>query len=663
MQYRNEIDGLRAVAVVSVVFFHAGFSFWGGGFAGVDVFFVISGYLITSLILRDLDSGTFSLVSFYERRARRILPALVLVMLCCMPFAWRWMLPAAFIDYSKSLITAALSVSNFYFWHKSDYFAPDSHEVPLLHTWSLGVEEQFYVLLPLLLMGLWKTRRSWVTWTILAIAAASLGLSQWGAQNAPDANFYLLPARAWELLAGSLVALMQFRREGVAPHRAAGQFALLGLALVLFSIFFFDETVPFPSVYALVPVVGTALILQFAVKGTWAATLLSAAPLVVIGQLSYSAYLWHQPLFAFARLSSLSVPSTAFMLALCGLTFVLAYLSWRFVERPFRKGSVPIFANTRQVFTTSAVSLFALISFGLVGVYTDGMRSRLPEPVKNFLADTSWSRKCLFQRGDARSNSAVRDCVFNAEQAKHYAIWGDSVSASIAPELARRLKEDGIALHQLTHGYCAPILDVTARDVAGARDCPDFNREAYNLIIRSGISTVILFASWEEFFDRGTYLVEGVATDEKPAGMKRLKDELRETVDGLERAGVKVVLVYPHPTLRVRAADTAAKLMLKGDAKPEVGQSYQEFLGEAAKSYAVLDSADIDGPTRIYPERLFCNRFEAGQCVMVNEGMPYLVDSVHFAAEGAKVVADAIMKMLEAPSQQDKESKGLGFAS
>ena len=256
MKYRAEIDGLRALAVVPVILFHAGFELFSGGFVGVDVFFVISGYLITTILIEDLENKRFSLVSFYERRARRILPALFFVMFVCIPFAWMWMLPIQMKDFSQSLVAVSLFASNVLFWRKSGYFDAAAEEKPLLHTWSLAVEEQYYVLFPIFLILAWRFGKNRVFWMIVVMAAISLLLSEWGWRNKATANFYLAPTRAWELFAGSIAAFI-VQKNGVQKNNFL---ALLGLAAIIFSIFAYDESTPFPSVYALVPVLGVVLL-------------------------------------------------------------------------------------------------------------------------------------------------------------------------------------------------------------------------------------------------------------------------------------------------------------------------------------------------------------------------------------------------------------------
>lgn len=355
IKYRREIDGLRALAVVPVILFHAGFSTFSGGFVGVDIFFVISGYLITGIILQALADGNFSIVDFYERRARRIMPALFFVLICSTPFVFLWMTSDAIDRYFSDLLAVSLFVSNIAFFLQVDYFAPSAELNPLLHTWSLAVEEQYYLFIPLILVVLWRYCRAGL-FIVLALAAVlSLTLSEIvlyfshfeGWSRLGPANFYLLPTRAWELLIGALCVAQGTRAVGPTSR---GLLAFLGLVLVVSSIFAFDSTTPFPSLYALIPTTGTALILMYATQGTTVAALLSTRLCVGIGLVSYSAYLWHQPVFAYARMAGLSVSDIPVFAALAlGIAF-LAYLSWRFVETPFRD---------RQRFKAKTVFMFS----------------------------------------------------------------------------------------------------------------------------------------------------------------------------------------------------------------------------------------------------------------------------------------------------------------
>ena len=360
MKYRAEIDGLRALAVVPAILFHAGFELFSGGFVGVDVFFVISGYLITTILIEDIENRRFSIVNFYERRARRILPALFFVMLVCVPFAWMWMLPSQMKDFSQSLVAVSLFASNVQFWRESGYFDAAAGEMPLLHTWSLAIEEQYYLLFPVFLLLAWRFGKNRVFWMIVVMAAISLLLTEWGWRNKAIANFYLAPTRAWELFAGSIAAFI-VQKHGVKKNNPL---ALLGLSAIIFSIFFYDESTPFPSVYALVPVLGVVLLVLYADKETLAAKLLSTKALVGIGLISYSAYLWHQPLFAYARVFQGGMAAEWQMLMLSLLSLLLAYFSWRYVESFFRNKKI---ISAKRIFLVSVAGFVFFISIGSIG--------------------------------------------------------------------------------------------------------------------------------------------------------------------------------------------------------------------------------------------------------------------------------------------------------
>ncbi|MDC8772081.1 acyltransferase family protein [Roseateles albus] len=378
IKYRPEIDGLRALAVLPVVLFHAGFSGFGGGYVGVDVFFVLSGYLITTIIAHDCSQDKFSIAAFYERRARRILPALFLVMAACIPFVWLWMLPTEAQSFSRSLLSVLALIPNVYFWRTTNYFAPSAEEAPLLHTWSLGVEEQFYILFPLIIWAAWrfKLRASLTFLIVLMLAVMSFGLSEWSWRTGKlSSNFFLPFTRAWELMVGSLIAL--WSRSDIQQRKfnllACNMASLAGFSMLVFAIVAFDKFTPMPSAYALLPTIGTGLIILFARDRTWINRLLAHRALVVIGLISYSAYLWHQPLFAFARIRIEGGPSVVVYLALTFVSLALAYLSWRFVEVPFR--------NKKNItkLVLIRLSLSATVILGMVGVWsekTDGWSGR-----------------------------------------------------------------------------------------------------------------------------------------------------------------------------------------------------------------------------------------------------------------------------------------------
>lgn len=364
MRYRRELDGLRAIAVLSVIFFHAGFNLFSGGFVGVDVFFVISGYLITSIILIEKSSGSFSMMHFYERRARRILPALFFMILICLPVAWFIFSPSQIKDFFRSLIYVPIFLSNVDSYKHSGYFDMESDIKPLLHTWSLAVEEQYYIFFPLLISLLWKFAKKSIPFVLIAIIALSLGYAEFEIRTNPSAAFYLLPARIWEIMIGALLAhyLLSSKEESCLKYNQL--LSILGFSMIIFAVFFFDKNTPFPGLYALVPTIGTALVLAFGNQDAIVGKILSHKIFVSIGLISYSAYLWHQPLLAFSRVTSVNTPNNFLLILLIIAALLFGYLSWRFIEQPFRlKNRI---SKDVLLFSTGLVSSL-LIAIGVWG--------------------------------------------------------------------------------------------------------------------------------------------------------------------------------------------------------------------------------------------------------------------------------------------------------
>ncbi len=496
MQYRREIDGLRAVAVIPVILFHAGFTVFSGGYVGVDIFFVISGYLITTILINDLDQGRFSILNFYERRARRILPALFVVMLFCIPFAWMWMVPSQLKDFSQSLVAVGLFVSNILFWSESGYFSAASEIKPLLHTWSLAVEEQYYMLFPIFLMLLWRFGRNPVFYAIIVISVLSLLLSELAWRKYPSANFYLAPTRIWELFAGSIAAFIRAAHS----QKPSTPLSTLGLALIIFSIFFYDDNTPFPSVYALAPVGGTALIILYGTRGTWVASLLSHKSFVGIGLISYSAYLWHQPLFAFARLRSIAPPEQWVMLALAAASLGFAYLTWRFVENPFRKRPtpllVPLLASQRALFGVAGLVGAGIVAFGLYGNAQNGLlfgASYNPAQTAT-IAYANYEKDGLYRRQDCflerqQTFADLNDTCSSAQN--DILIIGDSNAAALSVGLRERFSTS-----QITASSCPPLIQYAS---SKRPNCAGLNTYSFAQISRQLPKFIVLHSYWKYY--------------------------------------------------------------------------------------------------------------------------------------------------------------------
>lgn len=430
MNYRREIDGLRALAVLPVILFHAGFETFSGGFVGVDIFFVISGYLITTIILAELEAEKFSIINFYERRARRILPALFFVMLVCIPFAWLWLIPSDLLQFSQSLIAVVGFVSNLFFWQTSGYFQTAGELNPLLHTWSLAVEEQYYLFFPIFLLLAWKLGKQWILALLIIVFVTSLALAEWGTLAKPSATFYLLPTRCWELIAGSFVAFwLYYQSHRVVPKSISECGGMLGLVLIAIAVFTFEEHTRVPGLFALIPVVGTVLIILFTSGTTLAGKLLGSKIFVGVGLISYSAYLWHQPLFAFAKQRSIEHPDQFVFSMLAVSSLVLAAITWKFVEAPFRNKND---FTRKQIFSFAVLGSVLFTCVGLAGYLNSGFEGRfsVPSTVSQSLKVSEHAEICFDKSLIHSREDWYCDLGLKKEQASFF-VFGDSHSLSL----------------------------------------------------------------------------------------------------------------------------------------------------------------------------------------------------------------------------------------
>lgn len=461
LTYRPEIDGLRAIAVIPVIFFHANIPFFWGGFIGVDVFFVISGYLICNIILSDLEKNQFSLINFYNRRMRRILPALITVIFTCFPMAFWVMAPYQMESFAKSALAALAFVSNIFFFFEDSYFSESEIYKPLLHTWSLAVEEQFYLIFPIFMMLFWQFGKKTLLCLILSVSVLSILLTQWGGNlnfqspyieedllffNQPVwADFYLPIGRTWELGIGAITAII-LRNRRIPVNTLTDLAAIVGLLLIVYSVAVIDLTTPWPGFYTLIPVTATVLLILFAQQNTIAGKILSSRILVSIGLISYSLYLWHQPIFAFLRVQIPEGLSTSLITIAIAACFTLAFFSWRFIEQPFR---VSRKITTKHAFICLSTSCLCLGLLAAAVVKTNGFINRI-DPHNLDLVNTS-----PFERGKYVGHNFwyMRKFDFPNKPGKKIVIVGDS----FAQDFVNVVRENSYLENQNVVTFSLPL--------------------------------------------------------------------------------------------------------------------------------------------------------------------------------------------------------------
>ncbi|HEX4925564.1 MAG TPA: acyltransferase family protein [Bdellovibrionales bacterium] len=559
MRYRPEIDGLRALAVLPVMLFHAAVPAFSGGYVGVDVFFVVSGYLITSLLLEDLEAGRFTYLGFLERRARRILPALFLVLLVCIPAAWLLLLPGQLREFSQSLIATIAFASNFYFRRETGYFEDAAEAMPLLHTWSLAVEEQYYIFYPVLLLAVWRLSKRTVWLPLAVFAAASIVLAEGLMRIDSGAAFFLAPARAWEFLLGAITASLRARQEPRNARFGNDALAATGLALILAPVFLYDGATRFPGANALAPVFGAVLIIWNARPGTLTGRVLSTRPLVGLGLLSYSLYLWHQPLLAFARVvtaGDVGLPLTAFALL---LSLPLAYLSWRFIESPFRR---PEAVSAKAVLAVSAGAVTVVGGLGLAGHF--GLKDE---------SLTDWRRvnHGLNELCEFRSRfEPVSACVTSSKP--KYLVWGDSTAMALVPGLLA--SRPGVGLAQATRSVCGPHLELAPvmTEIGYGREWPSeclaFNQSVLEYLAATpSVEVVILSGKFGKHVVSPERRVSRAGV-EQTASLSAAHESLAATVAAIRKLGKRVVIIKPPPRGRF---DAGLCLERRAQAKPTWG--------------------------------------------------------------------------------------------
>lgn len=538
------------------------------------------------------------------------------MIIVCIPLAWLWMLPNQAIDFSKSLVAVVFFASNFLFWKENGYFEATAEEKPLLHTWSLAVEEQYYIFLPIFLFLTWRYGRNNVLSLIIVLAAISLAMSEWGWRNNPTANFYLAPTRAWELFAGSIAAFI-VQKRGVKSNNAL---SLLGLGGIFFAILAYSQSTPFPSVYALVPVIGVVLVLVFADKETFVAKLLSKKFLVGTGLISYSAYLWHQPLFAFARIRSINSPSFLTFVGLSITTMCLAYFSWRYIERPFRNKT---YFKTNKILLVSGILSIFVLSIGAIGYFTNGMQKfRFNEEqlmVLNTQISSPHRQDCHYP---LEEKSLMRNACHYFSGDEKVAVFGNSHATELAYSLAIEIRPFHMAVVHHTMSGCKHNFGV-ANELDTV--CQRWHDMVLNeLIADNEIEAVVL-----------SYRNEHYLGDEKYI------NSLVKMTDILLKAGKKVIFVLQAP-LPGAHIDKYFSANADNLSNPIVGIDQSVWEKTYSESKNLLEKMS-DKIIFIDPSDFFC---EDRLCYVAKGGHAYYFDDNHMSVFGAKIISEAIVPFL-----------------
>lgn len=604
IKYRKDIDGLRALAIIPVLLYHVGYNVFSGGYVGVDVFFVISGFLITKILVNDINNGAYSLITFYERRIRRIVPALACVIVFVLAASPFFLAPDEYSFLTREIIGTLLFSSNIVSYLKSGYFSTDAEQRPLLHTWSLGVEEQFYIVIPVILFFTFKYFKSKIKFVLMLSALASFAMSVLLTKIHPTSSFYLLHTRFWELSAGALVAV-----EALKPSTSYLYKELLsavGVVLILIAVFTFTPTMVFPGVIAIVPVLGATLIILNA-ENTITGKILSLRPFVFVGLISYSLYLWHWPLIVFSR-DKYIVDLELSKEVVVSASVLMAWLSMKFIEAPFRDKKL---YNRGKVFkhTGIAYTLILLVAISILPL--KGWSNRL-SPIKASILSATQDYspvrgRCHFSGGVP---SFEKYCILGeGSKTPGLFLWGDSHLAEISYALS-----EFESLYTATYSACPPAVDFTSSE---RPMCFEHNKNVMGFILKSkNIKTVIISANYNKYNgDIYSGFLEG----------------FNKTIRKLKAAGKNVIVLSQVPGAGVNVPYSLAN---------EVSVINKTF----KYNDSVFKKIKIEKNTSIFHfEDYLCTK---GVCSMLYGDHPISFDDNHLSLSVAKDMAKYIYKMV-----------------
>jgi peptidoglycan/LPS O-acetylase OafA/YrhL len=647
--YRPDIDGLRAICILSVVMFHAGFQDWSGGFVGVDIFFVISGFLITSLIDRQISLGQFTLSSFYERRVRRLLAATIPVVVFATLFAAAFYTRENFVTYCKGLVAFVLYSSNWFFLSQTGYFAAAAETTPLLHTWSLGVEEQFYLVFPTLLLVLLRFPRSRAMWVIAVLALLSLAYAQLEiSRGLTDRAFFGSVSRAWELLAGALLALAPAVIAGTA--RFALPMRVVGFAMIAASVFLYRSDTPFPGLAGLLPVGGALLLIAACPDSrdpTW--RLLTASPMVYLGKISYSLYLWHWPVLGAVRTLSFELNDAHIVMAV-GISIGLAALSHHFVEQPVRaRRRLPRGRDMGLLLATTSVLGLAIGSAGWhMGTWSTAFASQADAVAARATDHKEIPGECFETQTIAHAGTF---CRFGktAQHKIDLLLWGDSHSFVLLPAFRKYVESRNLSLAYAGRGGCPPLVDTgrsrRTRNAVAARLCPEFNAAVRTFIQDHDIPVVVVTAWWSLYANNlhGGLVNLKAESGREAGGDSTFEDALGRTLRALQ--GRAVVVIEQVPVYKTDLPNAYVVLARLGRSIETLGADPTKHRRQQRSTADALDKAESTGRMlRIDPASALC---DPDRCRLTAGGNLLYSDSNHLSVDGSLFLYPLIERKLD----------------
>jgi peptidoglycan/LPS O-acetylase OafA/YrhL len=642
LKYRPEIDGLRCLAILPVIIYHSGLNILPGGFLGVDVFFVISGFLISSILMREIDAGTFTFQKFYERRARRILPALLFMMFATVIAGLVLFDTRTIQSFGQSVIAVSVFLANLFFYFKVDYFSPVSETNPLLHMWSLAVEEQFYIFFPVLLLVAVRWRIDYLSlFSTIFVVSLVVMLSN---QQAQSFNFYMLHTRAWELSVGAISAYLSLSLSNRVNEKQRGVLVFLGVFGLFVSYLAFDASLGFPSEYALIPVLSAAILLICSGGKDVVSKILAGKPMVYVGLLSYSLYLWHQPVFAFAKTITLGEFSVYVQLTAVVITLLLSMLSYHWVEIPTRYAKLS--GKTVLKLSSAAIVLFMVIGSALM--FYPKIRGVALETQSIMAPSRGLSAACDFKD----SYVPIAECSSASNPST--LVWGDSYAMHLVNGLAQ-----GLPLIQATKNACSPVLGLSTLpmtkgyDEHWADDCLAFNHQVFEYLKRhTSVKTVVISSTFEQWLHYDYWN----GNQRLDRNFEVYKKSFEMTVDALLGAGKRIVLVSPPPKNGRDIGQCLSRIELKLITFSDFYQQGCNFpktqlSAENRKVMAFLSQfKHRDGIQFVDLTDYFCK----GELCSVTAEHPLYLDAGHLNDYGSHYVASFLQPIVTSNKQNDE---------